>query len=268
VARIDRIELIIEGLSEDEGRLRLNTFMASLQSFSAALSKLDRESNNGKAATLFEVAELSFKSPVRVVVEPKSIGAQPYVGRAVVERLKYVTDALTNGHNLVEFDAELLEDIRNLARPVGKNVKSATVVFNGSQLDLTPKIANRVDEALAIEDECEGFLEGMLEQINIHQGANTFHIFPEIGPKKVTCHFSTALFDDAVSAVGMRVEVNGTLKYRMGANFPHVIDVSSIVPFPPESEIPDWDDIRGLAPDATGKLSSEAFIRELRDAWE
>jgi hypothetical protein len=66
----------------------------------------------------------------------------------------------------------------------------------------------------------------------------------------------------------MRVEVNGTLKYRMGANFPHVIDVSSIVPFPPESEIPDWDDIRGLAPDATGKLSSEAFIRELRDAWE
>ena len=30
---------------------------------------------------------------------------------------------------------------------------------------------------------------------------------------------------------------------------------------------PDWEDLRGRAPDATGDLSSEAFIRKLRDAW-
>lgn len=268
MARDDRIELIIEGLPEDEGRVRLNTFMVALQSFGAAITKLDRESNNGKPASHFEIAELSFKSPVRVALEPKTITAQPYVGRAVVERLNFVAHALTNGSNLVGFDAELLEDFGKLARPVGKNIKSATIIFNGTELDLTPKVANRVDEALAIVDECEGFLEGMLEQINIHQGANTFHVYPEIGPKKVICHFPSSLFDDAVSAVGRRVEVNGTLKYRMGAEFPHQIAVASVVPFPPESEIPDWEDIRGLAPDATGQLSSEAFIRELRDAWE
>ena len=32
-------------------------------------------------------------------------------------------------------------------------------------------------------------------------------------------------------------------------------------------ELPDWEDLRGLAPNATGELSSEAFVRELRDAW-
>jgi hypothetical protein len=32
--------------------------------------------------------------------------------------------------------------------------------------------------------------------------------------------------------------------------------------------LPDWEDLRGRAPDATGALSSEAFVRELRDAWE
>lgn len=31
--------------------------------------------------------------------------------------------------------------------------------------------------------------------------------------------------------------------------------------------LPDWDDLRGLAPDATGTLSSEDFVRELRDGW-
>jgi hypothetical protein len=37
--------------------------------------------------------------------------------------------------------------------------------------------------------------------------------------------------------------------------------------FPPESDLPDWDDLRGRAPDATGDLSGEAFVRELRDGW-
>lgn len=32
------------------------------------------------------------------------------------------------------------------------------------------------------------------------------------------------------------------------------------------SVIPDWDDLRGAAPDATGGKSSEAFVRELRES--
>lgn len=32
-------------------------------------------------------------------------------------------------------------------------------------------------------------------------------------------------------------------------------------------DAPDWDDLRGRAPDATGDLSSEAFVRELRSGW-
>ena len=37
--------------------------------------------------------------------------------------------------------------------------------------------------------------------------------------------------------------------------------------FPPESELPDWEDLRGCAPDATGGQPSEVFVRELRDGW-
>jgi hypothetical protein len=75
------------------------------------------------------------------------------------------------------------------------------------------------------------------------------------------------LLDDAIYAVGRRVEVTGTMKYRQGASFPHAIAVTAIDSFPPDDELPDWDDLRGRAPDATGALSSEAFVRELRNAW-
>ena len=67
--------------------------------------------------------------------------------------------------------------------------------------------------------------------------------------------------------MGRRVEVFGTLSYRAAAPFPHQVSVSAIEVFPPESELPDWEDLQGRAPDATGALPSEAFVRELRDAW-
>jgi hypothetical protein len=267
MADSDRITLIIEGLPEDEGRVRFASFMSQLQSLSATITKLDREANEGKAATYFRIAELSYSSPIRVVLEPQPLPRQPYLGATIIDSLVRVTSAIENGSDLAGLDADLLEDIRALTRPVGRTVKSAALVFNDHTFDLTQQVTNKVDIALAVDEECEGSIEGMLEQINLHQGANIFHIYPEVGPRKVTCHFPTRLFDEAVAAVGKRVEVFGALRYRSGATFPHQVSVAQIESFPPISELPDWEDIRGRAPDATGDLSSEAFVRELRDGW-
>jgi hypothetical protein len=263
----DRITLIIEGLPEDEGQVRLGVFMSQLQRLSATITKLDREVNEGKPATYLRIAELSYHSPVRIVLEPQALPKQHYSGGAIIESLVRVTAALENGSDLSSLDADLLEDIRALARPVGKTVKSAALLFRDYNFVLTQKIVSKLDTALAVDEECDGSIEGMLEQINLHHGANVFHIYPAIGPRKVTCHFPTKLFDEAVSAVGRRIEVFGTLHYRIGARFPHQVSVANIEAFPPESDLPDWDDLRGRAPDATGDLSSEAFVRELRDGW-
>ena len=263
----DRIELIIEGLPENDGRILLKTLMSQLQNLSAVLSKLDKESNDGKAASIFNIVALSYNSPIRVVLEAKALPSQRFTGHIVTERLKDLARAIKSGDNLLNFDADLLEDLHALAKPVGKTLKHTTLLFNGIDLDFTPAIARQFEFALAVDDECEGCIEGMLEQINIHLRANTFQTYPEVGPKKVTCHFTPQMYDDAVSAVGRRVGVYGTLKYRSGAPFAHQISVSNIEVFPFEHDLPDWDDLLGRAPNATGGLSSEAFVRELRDAW-
>ena len=263
----DRITLVIEGLPEDSGRVRFNAFVSQVQKLSAALAKLDREADEGKPNTYFEIAELSYSSPVRVSLEPQAMAKHPYLGRVVVENLRLMSEALERGDDLSGYDAELLEDIRGLAKPVGKAVKSVALVFDGKTLDLTPRIAANVENALAVDEESDGSVDGMLEQINIHLGANTFHIYPAIGPRKISCSFPAALYDEAVAAVGKRVEVNGVLRYRANTQFPHQIVVRSIDVFPPDSELPDWEDLRGRAPNATNGMKSEDFVRELRDAW-
>lgn len=265
----DRITLIIEGLPEDDGQVRLGAFMSQLQNLNATITKLDRENNDGKAATYYRIAEISYNSPVRVVLEPQALPKHHYIGPAILDSLVRLTNALEDGSesDLSKVDADLLEDIRGLARPVGKSVKSAALIFRDKTFALTEKITRRVDVALAVDEECEGAIEGMLEQINLHHGANVFYIYPEIGPRKLTCHFPPKLYDEAVSAVGRRVEVSGTLHYRSGATFPHQVEVRAIEAFPAESELPDWEDLRGRAPDITGDLSSEAFVRELRGGW-
>lgn len=267
MANDDRITLIIEGLPEDNGQVRLGAFMSQLQHLSATIAKLDREANEGRQATYYRIAELSYKSPVRVVLEPQALPKHPYIGDAIVESLARVTLSLESESDLSKIDADLLEDIRGLAKPIGKSVANVSLLFSDRRFDLTQRVATRVDEALAIDEECEGAIEGLLEQINLHHGANVFYIYPEVGPRKLTCYFPARLYDDAVSAVGKRVEVFGTLHYRSGATFPHQVAVTAIEPFPPVSDLPDWDDLLGRAPDATGELSSEAFVRELRDAW-
>ncbi len=267
MAADDKITLIIEGLPEDDGKVRLGAFMSQLQHLSATITKLDRDANDGKQATYYNIAELSYSSPVRVVLEPTAVPKRRYAGHAVIESLGRIVTAIERQSDLSGVDADLLEDIRGLAKPVGKSVANVTLLFNDHRFDLTEKVASKVEYALAVEDECEGVIEGKLEQINLHHGANVFYIYPDVGPRRVTCNFSGKLYDDAVSAVGRRVEVFGTLHYRSGASYPHQVAVSQIEAFPTDDELPDWDDLRGRAPDATGDMTSEAFIRELRDGW-
>ena len=41
----------------------------------------------------------------------------------------------------------------------------------------------------------------------------------------------------------------------------------AMLPTETEKTLPTWDELNGCAPSATGELSSEEFVRELRDNW-
>jgi hypothetical protein len=145
-----------EGLPEDHGRVRFSAFMTQLQNFSATLNKIDRDTHDGKTATYFEIAELSYSSPVRVVLEPRGVRGRTQAASMLVDNLDRIADAIQGGDSLSGLDADLLDDLRGLAKPVGKTVRYAALMFRERVFELTESVSNRLDVALAVEDECDG----------------------------------------------------------------------------------------------------------------
>ena len=150
MAKNNRITLILEGVPEAEGRVRLNTFLTELQRLSAALGKVSRETNDGKAVTVYNIEELSYNSPMRVVVAPAP--GSEHIASMVLERFEAVADAVTTGKSLDGFDAELLEDLRALSKPVGKQLKYATLLINDVHYEMDDAVTRRVDIALEVDE--------------------------------------------------------------------------------------------------------------------
>jgi hypothetical protein len=263
----DRIELEIEGLSENDGRVSLRSLTSQIQSFGSILNKIDRDESGGKSETTYEVVTLSFASPYRLAVKPKALGLYQPAGLKVISSLKSLIHDIVSEKRLDHVNPDVLEAIKSFAKNIGKQIKNVKLIVSDAEIEFNESIVSRIDKALSNDLECEGFVEGRLEQINLHGGANTFYIYPEVGPKRVACHFDERLTNEAVAAVGRRVEVVGTLRYKLGAKFSHEIIVSSIDVHPSVEDLPDWEDIRGRAPDCIGELRSEAYIREQRNAW-
>ncbi len=263
-----RISLSVEGLHEDDGHVRLPALVNELQILSGLLGKIDRQVSGGNTANHFRVVDLSHASPATVGLEIIQNPESPDTREAVVSGFVRALEDIERGEVPVYLGRSMLEDIRNLAKPVGETVASAVLTANGKSFDLTDEIAKRIEHALSGEETCVGTIEGTLEQINLHRGANVFRIYPQVGPNMVACHFGSGLRDLAISALGAEVAVTGLLKYRSGEPFPYAINIDEIEVYPPENELPTIDDLRGLAPDATGDVPSERFIADLRDGWE
>ncbi|MGY9005129.1 MAG: hypothetical protein ACKVJQ_03355 [Alphaproteobacteria bacterium] len=262
-----RIVLTMEGMHDDDGHVRLPTFVAEVQLLMRMVGKIDRRVSKGKTANHFRVINLSHSSPARVEIgvcqASKAMDTRAAVGTMLADAISGIDSGTVPEH----LDRALLQDLRNLARPVGDKLRAATLEADGKVIDLTETFAKRIDLALTGDEVAFGTIEGHLEQINIHDGANVFSIYPAFGPAKVQCRFKNEILDVAIAAVGAEVAVTGKLNYKPNDPYPDFIEVDDIDIFPPESELPSFDDLRGIAPEATGDQSSEDFIAERRDAW-
>lgn len=86
----------------------------------------------------------------------------------------------------------------------------------------------------------------------------------------VKCYFKDDIVSDLIGALDRFIAVRGDCFYREDAKqgMPYKIMVNSIEVLPKSEDLPDWDDIAGIAPDLTGGLSSEEYVRRQRDEWD
>jgi hypothetical protein len=111
---------------------------------------------------------------------------------------------------------------------------------------VTAEIEKLLADLLETEKTAIGTIRGTLDYINVHRGANSFRIYPIIGPSFVTCYFPTKLKDKAKAAIEQYIVVTGTLHYRFGSEYPYLIEAQEIECMPDESSLPTLASLRGI----------------------
>jgi hypothetical protein len=261
------IKIELGGVESQDGYLRLGIFVQQLQFFSALLKEVDLAVSR-KKTTYYRVVNMTLSSPAEIWLEPvqiyKKIDNRHIIIKRFFEELNSIKENATVSSDI---SRTFLESLKAIANPLGKEVGSVKLKTDNYSVEIDKPLRANVDILLAPEIYSWGSVEGVLEAINLHN-KNEFRIYPIVGAKVVICNFPQNKREDAKKGLEKLVSVTGKITYRNKEKFPHKIDVEDIVTYPPENELPHFSDLRGAAPNATGKLSSEKFVRKLRDEWQ
>jgi hypothetical protein len=265
-----KVVLTLEGPSERGGHIRVSDFLREIQLLLGVLRQTEREVNPaGGASILYEIVHLSHSSPAQVVVQAEPVTPEFDLCDQVVNNFLSITKQIQTGSTAVpSVSPGILQDLAGMAYPIGRTLRSVAIGADRDIVHLTPEFHRRIEQLLGPEETYPGAVRGMLEAINLHRDANVFRIYPDIGPPKVTCHFPAELEAGAIRAIGHFVEVRGTLRYKVSAPYPHEIEVEKVEAFPHEEEMPSLNELHGVAPEATGILASEEFVRKNRNATD
>lgn len=126
---------------------------------------------------------------------------------------------------------------------------------------LDDALKEKVDGLLKPGYQSFGSFEGQLLAVNVAKG-NRFYIYPDAGPRSVSCLFPESLFNQAQSYLRKTVRVYGTKHFRERTGFPfRIADVQKIELLDPEHPYPEFkpSPMRVIGPTA------DELIREARE---
>ncbi len=258
----EQIKIILDGLPEDDGDVLLAELVTALSKLRAALAHTNQHLT-GKNRAVLHVSHLSHNSPAAATIENRNdtVGLINTFGKAL--------DCIGEGKAASLIGYSALEDISEITKRVQLG-RVGSISINGTDhnvVSLDADFSARLQQDLIPMEACTGTIEGILEALNIHAGANRFTIFPVSAEQGITCIIPAKLHDKTLAAVRCKVAVTGELKYRPDSMLPFEVLVDDIQAFQPDKKLPSFNDLRGIAPDMTGDKSTEEYLAELRDAW-
>lgn len=263
-----KIILTLEGPDKNDNHLELSVFVEKIRHFLDFLKSSVKDI--GADGVVFHVVHLSHSSPATIECEP--------IGKGLLSSNAF--DAIGNSLNFVEeentrnLSNAALSAMEQLASLNPENVARAEINAVGEDdgdirvYKLDDLFREKLDNARRLEEKVISTIDGKLEQINIHNNANTFRIYPSLSvASSVSCKFPQELLEHVQGALGSFVSVSGECFYRPDSAFPYKINVHAMKVFPPTEELPTLSDLYGIAPNAAGDKTSEQFVREMRDEW-
>ena len=273
-----KLTIDIEPVKAGEKHVSLGDFVFQLDAFKKILSSTESMVSGKSALIKWKVADLTHSSPAHVALQPGH--DQPEHTEIIDKTVESVLHNLKTlpGENPPPMTSEALKAYQIFGEKVEKGILKVKVGNNRDEntadedyatvVEVSTGINRAIETLLSPEVKAIGVVEGCLEYVDIHGSHHLFRIYPAIGPDKIICSFPPDKIEEARQALNRKTRVWGELSYPAGSNFPKSVKVETIELLPEDDELPSLKDLRGIAPDITGDLSSEEFVRILRDADE
>jgi len=259
-----RITIQLRGDPSDDDHLRLADFIAQLDTIRVALVSLEEHLTQTNRSVYYRVVDLKHSSPATVVLEPVSDSKSRDVSALVAHRFVDGLKRIKQGEIPSDFSYEVLESFKKIAGPLKRKVSEVTISTDEERVEVTKSIESDIDRIVGPDEVVLGSICGTLEALNLHAQANIFRIYPVVGPRKVEGHFPNSLRQQAIAGIDHYVQVHGELRSKRNEKFPYAINVRDLEVFPDDESLPTILDLKGIAPQATGDMTSEDFVRKLR----
>jgi hypothetical protein len=234
-------------LKLDAHEVSLAQLVSASSIFAALLREVSREYAGSERAVKWtvDVRSGSVTLPIkgRSTSDRLSDEAVPEIVTAVVGGLQTLNEQPVRPRF---FNDQALREAKALANLVNEDLPRIAVMNGEMGTDATRQLMTHVDQVIGEGRESIGAIEGKLQALNIHEKPPRFAIFDLLTDERVECYFGTDVdLEEVLRGVGRRVAVSGIIKTRAtGERFS--IDVRSLRVFPPESELPTPDDVRGI----------------------
>ncbi len=259
------IPIQLEGDPADDGHVRLTDFIQQLEAVANALKHTERLISHSEERSLnYRIVDLSHSSPATVVIEAIPQKPDADVSDRTVKRFLTTMRMIEKkGRVPHDIDLDALQAYRQLGSVLDKHVSELSFKNGKRQISIDKEFKHKVDHIIGPDELVEGSICGTLEWLNIHN-TNRFNIYPTVGPAKVVCDFPHRIREKVKLGIDRYVRVFGKLRYKKRDDFPYGMIVDDLDTLPPENELPTLDDLRGIAPDATGNQTAEEFVESLR----
>lgn len=263
------LKIQLRGKNTEDEHLMFPDFIDELKAILAALHHVGKMvAGSANSPVYYRVVNLTHSSPATVELEAVSDGPELRDYSATVFPSFIETVANVNrGHYLPGYSRELLTSIYEFSAPLTDGITEVKFSQNGDAIEVLPDVASKLKTFLEADEVTKGSVMGMLEYLNLHNGSNTFRLYPVVGGSYINCTFKSALKKKVCDGAGRYIRVDGTTKTRSGSLLPYEVSADDLEIMPSDDQLPRIKDLFAVAKEATGGKPVDKFIKEIRHDW-
>lgn len=253
--------------------LRLDDFLEQLGTVRQAFRETERYLSGKEPSLHLRIASLQKSSPAVVVLEavgseeePEESGRGRAYASLVVRTMTTNLRVIAQRKRLpIKVDMPVIESYRKLTTAAEKYNVEVQIKTGPNSVLINRKFREILDSIVGDDEYSYGSVSGTIEAINLHDKTRRFWLYPTVGASRILGTFRSRDRKRYADAVDKYVTVFGKLSYKSWDKFPYAIAADDITVH--DVSVHAIDDIRGMAPEATGKVNSREFIDNLRDEW-